>query len=53
MFISALPTTATARYRSVGNTSRLISKSRLSELDLNPVIIREDGYDVVDIRILR
>ncbi|MDE1804912.1 MAG: acetate--CoA ligase family protein [Candidatus Micrarchaeota archaeon] len=33
--------------------SRLISESKLSELDLNPVIIREDGYEVVDIRILR
>ncbi|MDE1827566.1 MAG: acetate--CoA ligase family protein [Candidatus Micrarchaeota archaeon] len=33
--------------------SRLLAENKLSELDLNPVIIREDGYDVVDIRILK
>jgi len=34
-------------------TSKLLSENKISELDLNPVIIREDGYDVVDIRILK
>jgi|SRR5690348_3792740 len=34
-------------------TSKLLVKTKLEELDLNPVIIREDGYDVVDIRVLR
>ncbi|MDE1850282.1 MAG: acetate--CoA ligase family protein [Candidatus Micrarchaeota archaeon] len=33
--------------------SKLLAENKLSELDLNPVIIREDGYDVVDIRILK
>jgi succinyl-CoA synthetase beta subunit len=33
--------------------SKLISENNLSELDLNPVILRENGYDVVDIRILK
>lgn len=31
----------------------LTSSDRINELDLNPVILREDGYDVVDIRILK
>lgn len=35
------------------DVSRLISENdRISELDLNPLIIREDGYEAVDIRIL-
>ncbi|MDE1869756.1 MAG: acetate--CoA ligase family protein [Candidatus Micrarchaeota archaeon] len=34
-------------------TSALLVRTKLEELDLNPVIIREDGYDVVDIRVLR
>ncbi|MDE1851512.1 MAG: acetate--CoA ligase family protein [Candidatus Micrarchaeota archaeon] len=34
--------------------SKLLSANdRIAELDLNPVILREDGYDVVDIRILK
>lgn len=33
--------------------SKLLVENRMEELDLNPVIMREDGYDVVDIRILR
>lgn len=34
-------------------TSRLLSNNpKIKELDLNPVIIREKGYDVVDIRVL-
>ena len=34
-------------------TSRLLEDSAdIKELDLNPVIVREDGYDVVDIRVL-
>ncbi|MGI0141086.1 MAG: acetate--CoA ligase family protein [Candidatus Micrarchaeales archaeon] len=33
--------------------SKLLVENKMSELDLNPVIIREDGYDVVDIRILK
>jgi succinyl-CoA synthetase beta subunit len=34
-------------------TSKLLHGSReIKELDLNPVIIRADGYDVVDIRVL-
>lgn len=32
--------------------SRFFSESDISELDLNPVMIRKDGYDVVDIRML-
>ncbi|MDE1855668.1 MAG: acetate--CoA ligase family protein [Candidatus Micrarchaeota archaeon] len=35
------------------NASKLLSENKMSELDLNPVIVRNDGYDVVDIRILR
>ena len=34
-------------------TSKFLEQNKLEELDLNPVIIREDGYDVVDIRVLR
>lgn len=35
------------------DVSNLLQKSpKIAELDLNPVIIRENGYDVVDIRIL-
>ncbi len=30
----------------------LMSNRRIEELDLNPVVVREDGYDAVDIRIL-
>ena len=33
--------------------SRLLVENKLEELDLNPVIVREDGCEVVDIRILR
>ncbi len=33
--------------------SRMIEENSISELDLNPVIVREDGYDVVDIRIIK
>lgn len=33
--------------------SKLLEENKLEELDLNPVIIRQDGYEVVDIRILR
>ena len=33
--------------------SKLIEENKMTELDLNPVIVRERGYDVVDIRILR
>ncbi|MDE1825202.1 MAG: acetate--CoA ligase family protein [Candidatus Micrarchaeota archaeon] len=32
--------------------SKLIAQNKIGELDLNPVIVREKGYDVVDIRIL-
>lgn len=32
--------------------SKMIEKENIEELDLNPVIIREDGYDIVDIRVL-
>ncbi len=33
--------------------SKLLEENdRIKELDLNPVIVREDGYDVVDIRVL-
>jgi len=31
----------------------LIENEGVDELDLNPVIVREDSYDVVDIRIIR
>ena len=31
----------------------LVENGEISELDLNPVIVREDSYDVVDIRIIR
>lgn len=30
----------------------LMENKRVSELDLNPVIVREDSYDVVDIRVI-
>jgi succinyl-CoA synthetase beta subunit len=30
----------------------LVEKKNISELDLNPVILRKDSYDVVDIRII-
>ncbi len=34
--------------------SALLERNRwIKELDLNPVILREDSYDVVDIRVLR
>ncbi len=33
--------------------SKLIEEKKINELDLNPVILREDGYDVVDIRVIR
>lgn len=33
--------------------SRLAASEMVSELDLNPVIVRKGGYDVVDIRIIR
>ncbi len=33
--------------------AKLVQENDISELDLNPVIIRENGYDVVDIRILK
>ena len=33
--------------------SGLLMSAGLQELDLNPVILRDDGYDVVDIRILK
>ena len=31
----------------------LIENEDISELDLNPIILREDSYDAVDIRILK
>jgi succinyl-CoA synthetase beta subunit len=31
----------------------LVENEDVSELDLNPVIVREDSYDVVDIRVIR
>ncbi len=35
------------------NVSRLLSENpEIKELDLNPVILRKDGYDIVDIRVL-
>lgn len=35
-------------------TSKLLYENRdIKELDLNPVVVRPDGYDVVDIRILK
>jgi succinyl-CoA synthetase beta subunit len=33
--------------------AKLVQDNDISELDLNPVIIRKNGYDVVDIRILK
>ncbi len=34
-------------------TSKMLHEnSSISELDLNPIVVREDGYDTVDIRIL-
>ncbi len=33
--------------------SKLLQSTDLKELDLNPVIIRKDGYDIADIRILK
>ncbi len=33
--------------------SRFFAESEISELDLNPIIVRKDGYDVVDIRMLK
>ncbi len=33
--------------------SDMLTHTDLKELDLNPVILRKDGYDVVDIRILK
>lgn len=32
--------------------SKLMSENDIKELDLNPVIVRKNGYDVVDIRVL-
>ena len=34
------------------SVSRLLTKSNVKELDLNPVIVRKDSYDIVDIRML-
>ena len=33
--------------------SDMLTHTDLKELDLNPVILRKDDYDVVDIRILK
>jgi succinyl-CoA synthetase beta subunit len=33
--------------------SKMISEENITELDLNPVIIRKNGYSIVDIRIIR
>ena len=30
----------------------LVENEKITELDLNPVIVRADSYDVVDIRII-
>lgn len=35
------------------DVSRLLVENKISELDLNPVILRENGYDVVDIRVIK
>jgi len=35
------------------NMSKFITENNFTEIDLNPVIIRKDGYDIVDIRILK
>ncbi len=35
------------------NVSKFISENKITELDLNPVIIRDGSYDVVDIRVLK
>jgi succinyl-CoA synthetase beta subunit len=36
------------------NVSHMLSDNKdISELDLNPIMLREDGYDAVDIRILK
>ena len=45
----AVPQKATGR--DVGRL--LVENGEIRELDLNPVIVREDSYDVVDIRIIR
>ncbi|MEM0094576.1 MAG: acetate--CoA ligase family protein [Candidatus Micrarchaeaceae archaeon] len=33
--------------------SKLVTENEISEIDLNPVIIRKDSYDAVDIRMLK
>jgi len=35
------------------SASKLMEENEISELDLNPVILRKDGYDVVDIRVIK
>lgn len=36
------------------SVSRLLNENpEINELDLNPVILRKDGYDIVDIRVLQ
>ncbi len=36
------------------NVSKLLNENQeIKELDLNPVILRKDGYDIVDIRVLQ
>jgi len=35
------------------NASRMFAESNISELDLNPVIIHNDTYDAVDLRLIR
>jgi succinyl-CoA synthetase beta subunit len=32
--------------------SRMFSETKISELDLNPIIINDDGYEAVDIRMI-
>ena len=33
-------------------TSKMFASSKVSEIDLNPIIIHDEGYDAVDIRIM-
>jgi succinyl-CoA synthetase beta subunit len=34
------------------NVSKMLEENEIKELDLNPIIVRENGYDAVDLRII-
>jgi len=47
------PVDESALARILVRVSRLMEKERPSELDLNPVLVRDDGLWAVDVRVLR